>query len=40
MEIFIDLRDAMGVTYPKFNPRLCRNKSLKFISCRDKKCNS
>jgi hypothetical protein len=28
MGIFMDLRDVMGVKYPKFNPSTCRNKSL------------
>jgi hypothetical protein len=39
MGIFMYLRDVMGVTFPKFNPRSCRNKSLKFKACRAKKCN-
>jgi hypothetical protein len=39
MDIFMDLRDVMGVIYPKFSPRRGRNKSQKFKPCRDKKCN-
>jgi hypothetical protein len=40
MGIFMDLSYAMGVTYLKFSPITCRNKSLKFKSCKAKKCNS
>jgi hypothetical protein len=29
-----------GLTYPKFSPRKCRNKSLKFKPCMAKKSNS
>jgi hypothetical protein len=39
MGIFIDLRNVMGGTYPKFGPNTCRNKSKKSKPYRDKKYN-
>jgi hypothetical protein len=39
MGIFMDLRDSMGVTYTKYSPITCRNKSQKIKPCREKKCN-
>jgi hypothetical protein len=31
---------SLGVTYPKFSSKKCRNKLLKFKPCSDKKWNS
>jgi hypothetical protein len=40
MGIFMNLGMLCAVAYLKFRPSNCKNKSLKFKYCRDKKCNS
>jgi hypothetical protein len=40
MGIFMDLRDIMGVIYPKFSPSTYRNRLVKFNYCRAKKWNN